>query len=161
MSDEFASVMLHLCNFVEAEVTPDGDSGRSVSAPENWPGVLSLDDKVVFIHQITGVQLVQTTSMWHLFNVTVTVRLYYAPAGQRLDITAQYDLYHFASELMTAVTRKSRLPVSGTTMPYLHKAATITGATFPVVLPYPVDDPGGVSYDGALFTLNLPIRIAC
>jgi hypothetical protein len=154
----FENVLPQLSAFIEAEVAPDGTSPRGVDAPLNWPNRPNLSDKVVFINQWTGLNLLATKSIYSEFNLLITCRLYYSIVGEGLDIN-QYDLYHYATDFVSAVTQKNRLTVAGADLPGITRAVTFANMQVPAVFPYPVDNTQAVNYNGAVFTLNVSISI--
>jgi hypothetical protein len=114
---------------------------------------------VVFINQVTSRRLRQNNSGFTLYDYTVLCRLYYSLVGEGLDITSQYDVYHFADDFTDAIDNNNRLTVSGVDMPGIDRAVTIIGDTVPTTLTYPSDKPDARAYWGATFTLNIPIRV--
>lgn len=153
-------ILPHLQAFIEARITPDGDSERSVVASLDWPDVLSPDSLPCFVNQITGMTLVSQNSLYSVFNIAVTIRLYYKPVGQDLKIKHQYDVYHYASEFLQALVDQPRLYVADIgDMPAIEKAASLGAARIPDKIPYPPDDVQGLQYTGATFSINIPIQV--
>lgn len=153
-------ILPHLQAFLEARITPDGNSGRSVVIPPDWPDVLSPSSLPQFVNQITGVTLAGQNSLYWVFNVTVTVRLYYKPIGQDIKIKHQYDLYHYASAFLQALVDQPRLRVDGIgDMPAIEKAVSLGATRIPDKIPYPPDDPQGLQYTGATFNIIVPIQV--
>lgn len=153
-------ILPHLQTFVEARITPDGNSGRSIVVSLDWADALTPDSLPCFVNQITGVTLVSQNNLYAVFNVAVTVRLYYKPIGQDLKIKHQYDLYHYASEFIQALVNQPRLYVAGIgDMPAIEKASSLGAARIPDKIPYPPDDVQGIQYTGATFTVNIPIQV--
>ena len=153
-------ILPHLEDFLEARITPDGNSGRSLVVPLDWPDSLASASLPCFVNQITGIALVGQNSLYWIFNITVTVRLYYKPVGTDLKIKHQYDVYHYASEFLQAVVNQPRLRVEGIgDMPSIEKAVTLGATRIPDKIPYPPDDPQGLQYTGATFNLIIPIQV--
>lgn len=153
-------ILPHLKSFIEARITPDGNSGRTVKVSLDWADALAPTDLPCFVNQITGMTLASQNSLYAVFNVTVTVRLYYKPAGTDVKIKHQYDIYHYASEFLQAVVNQPRLYVADIgELPGIEKAVSLGSVRIPDKLPYPPDDAQGIQYTGATFTLNIPIQV--
>jgi hypothetical protein len=152
-------ILPHLQTFIENKITLTGNSGRNVVSPLDFPAILPPEKLPCFVNQITGFTLLNQNSLYAVYNVTVTVRLYYRIVGQDVALKHQYDLYHYASAFVQAVIDQPRLLVNGGVMPNIDRAVTFSGTQVPANIPYPIDDPQGSRYTGAVFTLLIPIQV--
>ncbi|MGB1286833.1 MAG: hypothetical protein ACPG7F_09895 [Aggregatilineales bacterium] len=153
-----AGILPHLATFLSENLSPDGDSGRGVDVPLIWGSTINTSDNVVFINNVTGYNELTRNSMYAVYGVTVIMRMYYHQVGQDFAGKNMYDIFEYVDDVINELTTKGRFKTSNGVLPGIVRPASSTG-TFPLILQYPVDDPQGLSYIGAEFTLTIPVQV--
>lgn len=152
-----SDIIPHINDFLIASVVPDGDSNRVLTARDIIPQSLSPSDLPAFIPQFTGINQTERNSMYGVYNIALTISLFYAKVGQTMPITTQYDLYSYADKVLTAFTTNTRLIVSGTPLSGLERPVVLSSVAIPTVLQYPEQSTD--VFSGARFTIAFNIRV--
>jgi hypothetical protein len=158
MTAQFADILPRLKDVIEG-INLDGNSGRSVSVPLDYPASLSATALPTFINRITGIQRQGTqTKNIRIYTVNVLMTLYLREAEKELAIINQYDIYSYLDKLEERFIDKPHLENSSSIALSGVSSYVLFGGVqqIPVIRPYPLNAPDAKQYYAAEFSLQIP-----
>lgn len=158
MPSEFNTILPRLKTVLDT-ISLDGDSGRTLSIPRDYPQELNTSSLPVMINRIQPtVRLQPVTKNERRYSITVSMSLYLVAVGTHINLTSQYDLYSYWDKLEELFVTKAYLEdANSKALDGVFSPVTFSLATpIPTILSYPDNLANAPQYIGVRFNLVIP-----